>query len=82
MQIAVNGLPTVTASAASATVCSGSSVVLTATGASTYAWNNGSTGSSITVSPTAATAYTVTGTSANGCTATATVSVGDVTIIT
>jgi hypothetical protein len=76
MQIVVNALPTVTASAASATVCPGASVVLTATGASTYAWNNGSTSSSITVSPTAATTYTVTGTSAAGCTATATVSVG------
>ncbi len=69
-------LPTVTASAASATICSGASVVLTASGASTYAWDNGSTGSSITVSPTAAATYTVTGTNASGCTATATVSVG------
>jgi hypothetical protein len=68
--------PTVTASAASATICSGSSVVLTATGASTYTWNNGSTGSSITVSPTAATPYTVTWASAAGCTGTATVNVG------
>jgi GEVED domain len=76
MQIVVNALPTVTASAASATICSGASVVLTASGASTYAWDNGSTGSSITVSPTAAATYTVTGTNASGCTATATVSVG------
>jgi hypothetical protein len=64
------------ASASSAMVCSGSSVVLTASGASTYVWGNGSTSSSITVNPTVSSNYTVTGTGASGCTGTATVSVG------
>lgn len=36
----------------------------------TYAWQNGSTGASYTVSPTAATTYVVTVTDDNGCTAT------------
>lgn len=50
------------------TVCAGQSVTLTATGATTYAWDNGVTnGAAFT--PTATTTYTVTGTT-SGCTAT------------
>ncbi|MCD6018909.1 MAG: hypothetical protein K0S53_2030 [Bacteroidetes bacterium] len=47
----------------SATICSGGSATLTASGATTYSWSNGSTGPSITVSPSNNTSYTVTGTS-------------------
>src|ERR1041385_2810217 len=43
-------------------ICLGSSVTLTASGGSGYSWNTGASGSSITVSPTTATTYTVTGT--------------------
>jgi Ig-like domain CHU_C associated len=45
------------------TICAGSSATLSAGGCvtgSTYAWSNGSTGASITVSPTTSTPYTVT----------------------
>ncbi len=56
----------------SAVACSGQSATLTASGASTYTWSTGSTGSSISVSPTVATIYTVTGQGSNGCTADAT----------
>ncbi|TBX65986.1 hypothetical protein EZL74_11475 [Flavobacterium silvisoli] len=71
--------PTVGVSSA-ATICSGSSTTLTATGANTYVWSpslglNGTTGSSVLASPTTSTTYTVTGTSTAGCTATATVAV-------
>lgn len=57
--ITVNPNPTVAVT--SATICSGNSTNLVATGASTYSWSTGGTGSSISVSPTSNTAYTVTG---------------------
>ncbi len=52
-------------------VCAGSSATLDATGAMTYTWSTGATSSSVSVSPTAFTIYTVTGTDAAGCTGTA-----------
>ncbi|MDT8411092.1 MAG: gliding motility-associated C-terminal domain-containing protein [Vicingaceae bacterium] len=65
--ITVNPLPTVIASN-DTTICNGSSATITASGASTYAWDNGiGAGQSHTVTPTSTTTYTVTGTDANGC---------------
>ncbi len=73
LTVTVNALPTVTTSASSTTVCSGSPTTLTGAGASTYLWMPGSlTGTSVVVNPTVTTTYTVTGTSAAGCTNTAT----------
>lgn len=67
--LVVHPYPTVTVSSSSPSVCIGSSVTLTASGASTYTWMPGSlTGTSISVSPTSTTTYTVTGTSSAGCT--------------
>lgn len=71
--------PTLGVSAA-ATICSGSSTTLTATGANTYAWSpslglNGTTTASVVANPTSTTTYTVTGTSTAGCTAANTVTV-------
>lgn len=43
-------------------MCQGSSVPLTASGATTYSWSTGATTTSISVSPTVSTNYTVTGT--------------------
>ncbi|MBP7272751.1 MAG: T9SS type A sorting domain-containing protein [Saprospiraceae bacterium] len=54
--------PTVTVSSTSTSVCAGQPVTLTASGATTYQWNNGATTNSITVNPTAITTYTVIGT--------------------
>ncbi|RVU24229.1 hypothetical protein EOJ36_09930 [Sandaracinomonas limnophila] len=73
-------VPTVTVSPASTTSYPGQSVTLTASGASTYAWSpstelSATTGASVIASPTASRVYTVTGTAANGCTATATASI-------
>src|SRR6185295_5072654 len=48
--------------------CAGGSVMLTASVANQYSWSNGSTTQSITVNTSGN--YTVTGTSANGCTTT------------
>ncbi|WP_417266134.1 T9SS type A sorting domain-containing protein [Brumimicrobium sp.] len=59
-----------------ATICSGESIDLSVSGASTYTWDNGAgSGMLVTVAPTNSTVYTVTGTNANGCSATAQVAV-------
>ena len=50
----------------STTICAGQSTTLFASGATTYSWNTGEATSSITVSPTSSTVYTITGTSL-GC---------------
>ena len=52
------------------TICEGNSTNLTANGASTYIWDNGSTDNTISISPTTNTIYSVTGTS-DGCSSTA-----------
>ena len=66
--VTVNPLPTITASATNAAICTGSSTTLSATGGVSYTWNPGAlSGSSVSVSPTASTTYTVSGTDANGC---------------
>lgn len=69
----VNAIPNV--SSTSSTICAGATATLTASGASTYSWNTGATGSNLVVSPSANTVYTVTGTSAAGCVKTVTASV-------
>ncbi|MBA4241212.1 MAG: hypothetical protein C0448_10825 [Sphingobacteriaceae bacterium] len=66
-------IPTVTVSASSASVCSGSSATLTAGGATNYTWTSGGTTSTEVVTPTTLTVYTVTG-ETNSCSNTATVS--------
>jgi len=67
MSITVNALPIVNAGVNQA-ICFGQSATLTATGAVSYTWLPGNaTTASITVSPTATTAYIVTGTNANAC---------------
>ena len=68
----VNALPTITISGTS-TVCAGSTTTLTASGASAYSWINGPNAASNTVSPSANTSYTVTGTDANNCSNSSTV---------
>jgi len=51
----------------SSTICAGSSKALTATGGGTYKWSNNSTNSTITVTPSSKTTYSVTVTSVSGC---------------
>ena len=63
--VTINPIPIITVNSVS--VCPGTPAILTASGGNTYAWNTGATGSSITVSPTSTTVYTVTGTDANNC---------------
>ncbi len=72
----VNSIPSLTVTASSTSLCVGSSSSLTVTGANSYTWNPGnSTGSTIIVTPSVTTIYTVTGANAAGITNTQTVSV-------
>lgn len=74
--VTVNPLPSVTASAAPATICAGDPTTLTGSGASTYLWMPGSlSGASVVDNPMSSVTYTVTGTDVNGCTGTANTSV-------
>ena len=75
ISITVNPVPNVSANASPNTICIGGSSTLSASGANTYLWSNGSSGASITVSPNSTTTYTVIGASTAGCTNTATITV-------
>jgi hypothetical protein len=67
--------PTVTAVSSNTDfICSGSTATLTVAGASSYVWNTTATTAVIAISPTTTTSYTVTGTNAAGCSATAVIS--------
>jgi gliding motility-associated-like protein len=75
----VSPTPTVVINVSSPTICLGSSATLTASGANTYSWEPGALiGSSVAVSPTVNTTYTLTGTDVAGCTSTQTV---DITVL-
>jgi len=77
--------PTVTAAANQTIVCSGDLVELSASGASSYTWNNGlGAGATQNVSPTTTTIYTVTGVNGASCsnTASVTVTVNDFPVVT
>jgi hypothetical protein len=70
--LTVNALPTIATTPTAPTICAGSNANITASGASTYAWNpstglSASTGSTVTATSTVTSNYTVTGTDANGC---------------
>lgn len=73
--ITVNPLPLVSAVTSSSVICAGDTATLSAGGANSYLWDNGATGSVISVSPTSSVIYTVTGTDVNGCVATQTVGI-------
>ena len=68
--------PTITALASPTTVCAGSNLTLTASGANTYSWNPiAATGSLVVTTPTINTTYTVTGTDGVGCVGQTTINV-------
>jgi hypothetical protein len=69
----VNALPTVNAGI-DQTVCAGTSVTLSGTGADTYSWNN-SVSNGVGFNPTVTNEYVVTGADVNGCAVTDTVNV-------
>ena len=72
--VTVNQLPSVTAHIDHSTVCAGQNVTLTGGGASSYAWSNGAS-DGVAFSPAGSLTYSVTGTDANTCSATASVAV-------
>lgn len=72
VKIIVKRKPVVTVDPASAQICLGLNVILTAAGADTYTWTpaatlNSSTSNIVIATPTATTTYTVTGFLTNGC---------------
>jgi hypothetical protein len=74
INVSVGTSPTVMVSGNN-TICAGQSTTLTASGANSYFWNNGSFSSSIIVSPSVSVNYTATGTSTNGCSSAGTIAV-------
>jgi hypothetical protein len=68
--VVVNANPTITITG-NTTICAGSSTTLMANGGTSYVWSNGVTADMATLSPSATTTYSVTGTNANGCSAVA-----------
>ena len=56
-------------------ICAGNSATITTNAISNYIWSNGSTSSSIVVSPTVTTSYTLTATSPSNCTASSVITV-------
>ena len=72
--VLVNPLPNIGATASPTAVCTGNSLVLTGSGATSYTWSNGvSNGVPFTVN--SSNTYTVTGTNANNCMNTYTITV-------
>lgn len=70
--VTVNSLPIITING-NTTICAGSSTTLTASGANSYMWSTGENTASVTIN--AFGVYSVTGTSLEGCTGTANVTV-------
>ena len=73
VQVTLAPLPTINAGP-DVSICAGSTVTLSASGATSYSWDNGVT-NGIAFTPAATTTYTVIGTSAAGCTGTDAVTV-------
>lgn len=64
--VTVNALPSVAVNATATTVCMNDAVTFTGSGATTYTWDNGVT-DGVPYTPAATATYVVTGTDANGC---------------
>ena len=63
----VNAKPTVAATPSSTTICNGTNVTLSGSGASTYTWTGGVV-NGVSFAPPSSLTYTVSGTAVNGCT--------------
>ncbi|MBK8363126.1 MAG: lamin tail domain-containing protein [Bacteroidetes bacterium] len=80
VNVTVGAAPTITATSSAGGYCNTGTVTLTAAGGVTYVWSpatalSATTGTSVDASPTTTTTYTVVGTSADGCTASTTITV-------
>ncbi|MBK7668139.1 MAG: T9SS type A sorting domain-containing protein [Sphingobacteriaceae bacterium] len=65
--VTVNSLPTINVTTSNSVLCVGQTATLNTGGANTYTWNTSAITSSIVISPTLNTTYTVAGTDSNGC---------------
>jgi PKD repeat protein len=75
VSVTVNALPTISSSG-NTSICTGGITTITVSGAASYNWMPGNlSGASQSVSPSATTTYTITGTDANGCSSTTLVTV-------
>jgi hypothetical protein len=68
----VNALPVIAVTPSSASVCAGSIVTYTASGATTYSWTSGALGANATFTAVTSGSYSVTGEDGNGCSSTQT----------
>ena len=75
VEVTVNGLPTVNATATDEEICLGESVTLNGEGATTYVWDAEEDGVAFTPSATGTTTYAVEGTDDNGCSNSASIDV-------
>lgn len=75
MNLVVNSNPTISISPASPTICAAQTITLTTGGASTYSWSTGATTTSVVITPTASTVYSVMGTDVNNCSGTNSVTI-------
>lgn len=73
--VTVNQLPVVSFNSSSSAVCIGDTASITVSGGTAYMWNTGDTAATISVAPSANTAYSVMVTDANGCMASDSVTV-------
>lgn len=71
--VSVNPLPIITILSTSTLLCEGETATLTASGASSYSFSPGGAANTITTSPLLNATYLVTGTDANGCSNTASI---------
>jgi hypothetical protein len=71
----VNALPVLTLKLDRAEICVGESNVIEILGANSYSWSTGAASSTISVTPTLTTTYSVAGTSTDNCSSTSTVEV-------
>lgn len=69
--LVVNASPITLIYANTGSICEGQTVTLNGLGANSYSWSIGSTGSSINVSPSVTTTYSLVGTNSNGCSSSA-----------
>lgn len=70
--VTVNSLPVIGCVTSNTLICAGQTVSLSASGASSYTWSNGSNAAAIVLSPSVTTTFTLTGISSAGCINTAT----------
>ena len=73
--VTVNQLPVVSFNSSSSAVCIGDTATITVSGGTAYMWNTGDTAATISVAPSANTAYSVMVTDSNGCMASDSVTV-------